>query len=145
MRGKASLRRISRLAPNAIRVQIITPRPGCTRKLPLPAATTGAMSCSVAIRLGEEEGDQAEDERVEHDRLGECEAEPLDRGDLVAHLGLTGDRLDHLAEDVADADARADGAEAGADAERDRLDRLRGLIAARLGEYGSDDRHGGPP
>src|SRR4051795_4801704 len=152
MRGNASRRRTSSVIPNATSVQIITPMPGWTRKFPPPEAVT-VMSCSVAIRLGEEEGDQAEDERVEHDRLGECEAEPLDRGDLVAHLGLTGDRLDHLAEDVADADARADGAEAGADAERDRLDRLRGFLtaaAARLSEDVGDDAwvdevHGGPP
>ena len=49
-------------------------------------------------------------------------------GDLVAHLGLAGDRLDHLAEDVADADAGADGAEAGADAERDRLAGLAAVL-----------------
>src|SRR3954470_9409205 len=124
--------------PNAISVQIITPIPGWTRKFPLPAATT-VMSCRVAIRLREEEGDQAEDERVEHDRLGEGEAEPLDRGNLVAHLGLARDRLDHLAEDVADADARADRAEARADAERDRLDRLGRLLRVTLREQVGDD------
>src|SRR5215210_2207629 len=75
----------------------------------------------------EEERDQAEDERVEDDRLGEGEAEPLDARDLLAHLGLTGDRLDHLAEDVAHADARADRAEPGADAERDRLEAVGGV------------------
>src|SRR3954451_14802913 len=142
MRGNASRRRTSSVMPNAISVQTITPRPGWTRKLPPPEAVT-VMSCKLAIRLGEEEGDQAEDERVEHDRLGEREAQPLDRGDLVAHLGLAGGRLDHLAEDVADADARADRAEAGANAERDRLDRLGGVLtAARLGEDCVDDRHG---
>src|SRR3954453_6285250 len=122
--------------PNAISVQIITPAPGWTRKLP-PAA----MTFSPPMRLGEEEGDQAEDERVEHDRLGEREAQPLDRRDLVAHLGLAGDRLDHLAEDVADADARADRAESGADAQGDRLDRLGGFLAAtaRGGEDVGDD------
>ena len=78
------------------------------------------MSVAIAIGL-EEEGDQAEDERVEHDRLGQGEAQPLDRGDLVLHLGLASHGLDDLAEDEADADARADGAEAGADAEGDRL------------------------
>ena len=48
--------------------------------------------------------------------------------DLVAHLRLAGDRLDHLAEDDADADAGADRAEAAADAEADRL---AGLADAR--------------
>ena len=69
----------------------------------------------------EEERDQAEDERVEGDRLAEREAEPADRLELVPHLGLAGDRLDLLAEDDADADAGADRAEPGADAEGDRL------------------------
>src|SRR3954454_847518 len=116
MRGNASRRRTSSVMPNAISGQTITPSPGWPRKSPPPEAVT-VMSCKVAIRLGEEEGDQAEDERVEHDRLGEREAQPLDRRDLVAHLGLAGDRLDHLAEDVADADAGADGAESCADAQ----------------------------
>src|SRR3954454_285990 len=111
--------------PNAISVQIITPAPGLTRKSPPPDAVTSAP-----IGLREEERDQAEDERVEHDRLGEREAQPLDRRDLVAHLGLAGDRLDHLAEDVADPDPGADGPESGADAEGDRLD----LLAAALGD-----------
>jgi hypothetical protein len=69
----------------------------------------------------EEEGDQAEDERVEGDGLGQREAEPADALQLVLHLGLAGDRLDLLAEDEADADAGADRAEPGADAEGDRL------------------------
>src|SRR5438876_4929359 len=79
------------------------------------------MSRAPASAARQEVGDQAEDEGVEHDRLGQREAEPLDARDLVAHLRLAGDRLDHLAEDVADSDARADGAEARADAEGDRL------------------------
>src|SRR5680860_256273 len=108
--------------PNAISVQSIRPRPGVTRKLPPPSsAASGTMFSASTIGL-EEEGDQAEDERVEDDRLGEGEAEPLDARDLLAHLGLAGDRLDHLAEDVAHPDARTDGAKAGADAQRDRLE-----------------------
>src|SRR5680860_1206277 len=62
----------------------------------------------------EEEGDQAEDEGVEGDRLGQREAEPADALQLVFHLRLAGDRLDLLAEDEADADAGADRAEPGA-------------------------------
>src|SRR5689334_3727154 len=125
--GKANLRRSQTVTANAISVQTMTPTPGLTRKSPPPAA----MTFRPPIALRKEEGDQAEDERVEHDRLGEGEPQPLDRRDLVAHLGLTGYRLDHLAEDVAHSAARADRAEARADAERDRLD----LLAAPLGDY----------
>src|ERR1700693_5729854 len=100
MRGKASLESSTIVSTNAISVHTITPRLGETRKLPLLEA---AIVGSAPIDLAQEERDQAEDERVEDDRLGQCEAQPLDRGDLVAHLGLAGDALDHLAEDVADA------------------------------------------
>ena len=89
-------------------------------------------------RLLEEEGDQARHEAVEEARLGEREAEPLDRRDLVAHLGLAGDGLDDLAEDDADADAGADGAEAAADAEGDRLAGVGAGV--RLGEDGEQGR-----
>src|SRR4051794_39854108 len=69
----------------------------------------------------EEEGDQAEDERVEGHGLGQGEAEPADALELVFHLRLASDRLDLLAEDEADADAGADRAKAGTDAQCDRL------------------------
>src|SRR5436305_11389846 len=69
----------------------------------------------------EEERDQAEDERVEGNRLREREAQPADRLELVLHLGLAGDRFDLLAEDETDADSGSDRAETGANAERDRL------------------------
>src|SRR5215204_1118970 len=135
MRGKASLLRRNSVIPNAASVQIISPTFGLTRKLPPPSSSPPPVSCAIRTRLpmsptrsiSEEEGDQAEDERVEDDRLGEGEAEPLDARDLLAHLGLAGDRLDHLAEDVADADARTDRAEAGADAEGDRLKPVGGV------------------
>src|SRR4051794_29633207 len=124
MAGHAHLRRTKNATRNASTVQIISPTLGLTRKLEFSSvvvvAASGVTSASICL-LAQEEGDEAEDEGVEHDRLGQREAEPLDRGDLVAHLGLTGHRLDDLAEDVADADARADGAEAGADAQGDRL------------------------
>src|SRR3954451_5425129 len=115
--------------PNAISVHTMSPSPGVTRKLPpssFEAARTRVtpMSDTAAIDL-EEECDQAEDERVEHDRLGEREPKPLDARDLLAHLRLARDRLDHLAEDVAHADARADRPEAGAHAERDGLEAVR--------------------
>src|SRR5690606_3091051 len=82
----------------------------------------------------EEEGDETEDERVEGDRLGQREAEPADALELVFHLRLTGYRLDLLAEDEADADAGADRAEPGADAERDRL---AGVGHAFVGDLGN--------
>jgi hypothetical protein len=82
----------------------------------------------------EEEGDQAEDERVEGDGLGQGEAEPANLLQLVLHLGLAGDRLDLLTEDEADADAGADRAQPGANAECDRL--------AGIGDAGVSDRLG---
>ena len=70
---------------------------------------------------------------VEDDRLGEGEAEPLDALELAAELRLPGDRLDHRGEDVADADAGAERAEADAEREADRLAGLRPspVVAAR--------------
>ena len=73
----------------------------------------------------EHEGEQAAEERVEDDGLGEREAEPLDAGQLAAKLGLPRHRLDHGAEDRADADAGADGAEPDPDPEGDRLAEVR--------------------
>ena len=130
-RGNANLFRTQSVTRKATSVQIISPTFGLTRKLLLLLWSRRVAGRWRASVLAEEEGDEAEDERVEHDRLGQREAEPLDRGDLVAHLGLAGHRLDDLAEDVADADARADGAEAGADAERDGL---AGLAPVLLGD-----------
>src|ERR1700760_1691953 len=112
MRGKTNFHRNHSESPKTIRVHTISPTFGLTRKLP-PDATT-------VIGL-QEEGDQARHEPVEEARLGEPEAEPLDGRDLVAHLGLPGDRLDHLAEDDPDAHAGADGAETPTHAEGDRL------------------------
>jgi len=63
--------------------------------------------------LREHVGEQAGDQAIEEDGLGERESEPLDACDLVAHLRLTGDRLDHLAEDDPDADAGTDGTQSG--------------------------------
>src|SRR5438105_3441765 len=69
----------------------------------------------------EHEAEEAADEAVEHDRLGEREAQPHDPLQLAAQLGLPGDRLDHRGEDGADADAGAERAESHADAEAERL------------------------
>ena len=46
-------------------------------------------------RLDEDEGEDRAEQAVEHDGLGQCEAEPLDALELAAELGLAGDRLDH--------------------------------------------------
>ena len=80
-----------------------------------------------AASLDEHVAEQAADETVEDDGLGEGEAEPLDALELAAQLGLPRDRLDHRAEDVADTDAGAERAEAD---RRRRLDDTRRQIEA---------------
>src|SRR5262245_47798389 len=108
---------------------------GETRKLPpssSPSAAVAMMRDRSIIAGLEEERDQARDEPVEEAGLGKSEAEPLDAGDLVAHLRLAGHRLDDLAEDDADADAGADSAESTAHAERDRPARIGGGVLAGL-------------
>src|SRR3954469_19893472 len=146
IRGNASLASRNIATKNTISVQIIRPTPGLTRKLPPlsdeddEAAVTVTVARVENIRSGlEEEGQQAGHEAVEHAGLGEREAQPLERGDLVAHLGLTGDRLDHLAEDVADADAGTRGPEAASDAEGDgTTGLLTGGVRRRLRDVGDD-------
>ena len=115
--------------PKTSSVQIISPMPGVTRKLP-PSVGREVMTVQSRSAL-EEEGDQARHEAVEEARLGEREAEPLDRRDLVAHLGLARHGLDDLAEDDADADTGADGAETTADTEGDRLAGVRAGVGLR--------------
>src|SRR3954465_13537487 len=122
-------------------VQIMSPMPGLTRKLPPPESPSVAARTAVfrdaSIAGLEEEREKARDEPVEEARLGEGEAQPLDRRDLVAHLGLAGHGLDDLAEDRADADAGADGAEAATHAEGDGAARVGGgVLAGGLGEGG---------
>src|SRR5690349_10033175 len=117
--------------PKTRSVQIISPTFGLTRKLP---PVSSAANWAV-IALLQEEGDQARHEAVEEAGLREGEAQPLDGRDLVAHLRLAGDGLDHLAEDDADADAGAHGAETTADAQGDRL---AGVLAVLSG--GEDER-----
>src|SRR5215211_2414809 len=130
MRGNASFASTYMEMPKTSSVQIMSPTPGVTRKLP-PLSSAAKMTGEVTLSLLEEEGDQARHQAVEEARLGEGEAEPLDRRDLVPHLGLAGDGLDDLAE--ADADAGAHGAEAAADTERDRLAGVGPGV--RLGEH----------
>src|SRR3954454_9440715 len=71
--------------------------------------------------LNEDVRQDGAEQAVEDDGLGEREAEPLDALELTAELGLSRDRLDHRAEDVADADAGAERAESDAQGEADRL------------------------
>src|SRR6266550_8123967 len=108
IRGNASLLSTHIVKTNTTRVQIISPRPGETRKLPLLATRGIAVGSTGITGSRQEERDQTEDERVEGDRLGQREAQPADGLKLVLHLRLAGHRLDLLAEDDADADARAD-------------------------------------
>src|SRR5437764_4709862 len=71
--------------------------------------------------LNEDVREDRAEQAVEDDGLGQREAEPLDALELAAKLRLTCDRLDHRAEDVADADAGTERAEADAEREADRL------------------------
>src|SRR4051794_14211138 len=126
MRGKANFQSSSREITQTASAHSIRPPPGWTRKLPPPEPPPLSVAARIVDRVVvidglQEERDEARDQAVEEARLGEREAEPLDARDLVAHLRLAGHRLDDLAEDLADADAGADGPEAAAHAERDRL------------------------
>src|SRR5438309_5236700 len=132
MRGKASLESRNIVTPKTSSVQIISPMPGSIRKPPLEASTRApeGIACAIepSIDSDDERGEQPGHEPVEEARLGQSEAEPLQLRDLVAHLGLAGDRLDCLAEDDADAHTGAHGAEATADSEADRLTGLGGFF-----------------
>src|SRR4051812_43065339 len=140
MRGNTNLPSTQSVVRKASSVQIISPTSGVTRKLPPDAATVTCTALSIVSSIAglEEERDQAEDERVEHDCLGQRESQPLNLGDLVAHLRLARDRLDHLAEDVPDSDTRADRAETRPHAQRDRL---AGVRAVGLWIYSLSQRH----
>src|SRR6476659_8458516 len=94
-------------------------------------------------RSDEDVGEQAADEAVEDDRLREREAEPLNARELAAELGLAGDRLDHRAEDVADADAGAERTEADAERKRDRLAGVGAVFGG--GEEEERGKHQGGP
>src|SRR5688500_2728936 len=147
MRGKATFASTYIETPKTISVQIISPLPGETRKLP-PPLSAAKMTGEVTRSLLEEEGDQARHEAIEEARLGEREAEPLDRRDLVPHLGLARHGLDDLAEDDADADPAAHRAEAAAHAEADRPAAVGAGV--RMCEDGGDPRkqqidHASPP
>src|SRR5436190_22541649 len=84
-----------------------------------------ALAPRSSIGLDEDEGEDRAEQAVEHDGLGQREAEPLDALELAAELGLAGDGLDHRAEDVPDADAGTECAETDAHGEADRLPGLR--------------------
>src|SRR5262249_13803528 len=83
-------------------------------------------SCRAASDpLDEHVGQDRAEQAVEDDGLGQREAQPLDSLELTPELGLAGDRLDHRAEDVSDADPGAERAEADAERKPDRLTGLR--------------------
>src|SRR5690349_9099525 len=134
MRGNATFQSTIIVRPKTTSVQIIRPQTGSTRPGESPSSAASSRFIS-----DQEERDQAGDEAVEEAGLRKGEAEPLDRRDLVTHLGLAGHRLDDLAEDDADADARAHGAEAAANTDGDGLAGVRGII--RCGEDEAED-HG---
>src|SRR5688572_2266813 len=113
-------------------------RPGETSMSGL--AATGIVA-SPRAALDQDEGEQAADETVEDDCLGERETEPLDALELAAELGLARDGLDHRAEDVADADAGTERAEADAERERDRLAGIDAVL--RGGDEHCSETHAG--
>src|SRR3954454_4634055 len=89
--------------------------------------------------LDQDVGEQAADQAVEDDGLGEGEPEPHDPLQLAAQLGLARDRLDHRAEDVPDAAASPEGAEAAAERERDAVPGIGAVADSR--EKSSSDGH----
>src|ERR1700760_892087 len=104
--------------PKQMIVQIISP------------GVTWMSGFDASIPLDQDVRQERAEQAVEHDCLGQCEAEPLDALQLTTELRLAGDRLDHRSEDVADADAGAERAET--DAERE-ADRLAGVRDRRIG------------
>src|SRR3954466_8634946 len=83
-----------------------------SRRLSRPSARVGLRSVDSQRPASDQDvsEDRAE-EAVEHDRLGEGEAEPLDSGQLASQLRLARDGLNHRGKDVANADAGAEGTE----------------------------------
>src|SRR5579863_139491 len=129
--GNANLASRNIETPNTSSVQIISPPEGVIRNLPDDDAASTCELTGTRTPLGDDERrEQAGDEAVEEARLREREAEPLQLGDLRLHLGLAHGRLDRLAEDDADADTGAHGAEPSADTQADRL--------ARAGDAGAE-------
>src|SRR2546421_12611745 len=90
--------------------------------------------------LNEDVREDRAEQAVEDDGLGQREAEPLDALELAAELGLACDRLDHRAEDVADADAGAERAETDAEREPNCLPRFGDFARGGGGKSG----HGAP-
>src|SRR4051794_29513874 len=101
-----------------------------------------ALAPRSSIGLDENEGEDRAEQAVEHDRLGQGEAEPLDALELATELGLAGDGLDHRSEDVADADTGTEGTEADTHCKANRLAGLR-HVAGCLGEEREGREHCG--
>jgi hypothetical protein len=85
---------------------------------------------SVPFALGEEE----EDESEEGERLGERDTEEHRRADRSGHLRLAGHRGDGVANDDADADARANGRGTVDDAGTDGLEAVLQLSSLLRGD-----------
>src|SRR5712692_5485327 len=101
------------------------------------AASSSVASTDGPLALGEEE----EHESEQSERLGERDTEEHRRADRALHLGLARHGLDRVADDEADADARADGRGAVHDARADRLEtglELTGLLGGEK-DCGHDD------
>src|SRR3954452_19412966 len=96
-----------------------------------PDCVTTAVSTSSPCGVGGSEADEDEDHEADEGQgFGEGDTEEHGRTNHAGGLGLTGHRLDGLADEVTDADARSDRrqtvGEAGADRSR------RGLVGVRL-------------
>src|SRR5207244_7380477 len=90
----------------------------------------GRDHAAVTLLLEDERGHEAD----QRECLGQREAAPRVQGDATGGLRLPGHGLDRVAEDQADADARADGSETvsdGAGVEADDLGRASGKSSGK--------------
>src|SRR3954469_12233947 len=89
------------------------------------------VTVTVITMLLEAEEDE-DDEADQGERLGEGDAEEHRRADHAGSLRLAGHGLDRLADQVADADARADGRQAVGEAGRDCLTEVDEVITGAV-------------
>src|SRR4051812_12183297 len=102
MRPNARRRSRYSVIPKMISVQIISP--GLTLIRKSPSLAKGSRRAGIGdASLGDEEGDERHEQRVERDRLGQRQAEEHEAQQVAAQLGLAGDTLDRLADQVAHA------------------------------------------
>ncbi len=103
----------------------------------LAAPTRGTGGCG-SDELEEDEDHEAD----EGERLGERDAEEHGRLDLAGRLGLAGHGLHGLADEVADADAGADGGEAVGDTGAAGAGDALGVVGGELRRSAGPDRAG---